>query len=267
MTFAELTSVERVDSDSFVVTIDPSSWIIRGPNGGYLAALIVRAIEARVADLDGPARPMRSLTLHYPAAPVAGPATITTRIVRAGRSLSTIAADLAQDGKVMVTALAACSPPWGGPTWADERMPDVPSPEAVPLTDRKLALPYMEWWQQRHALGSGVFSNGAVAETGGWLALDDGGATPTDAAVVAAMADAWPPAIFVRGAEPSAVPTVDLTVHFRVTLPTPLLPPGSPALVRFTTKTAAEGFIEEDGHIWSPDGTLIAHSRQLAVIF
>ena len=38
------------------------------------------------------------------------------------------------------------------------------------------------------------------------------------------------------------------------------------ALVRFWTRVSTHGFIEEDGEIWAPDGTLIAQSRQLALL-
>ncbi|MDQ4064982.1 MAG: thioesterase family protein, partial [Actinomycetota bacterium] len=58
------------------------------------------------------------------------------------------------------------------------------------------------------------------------------------------------------------VPTVDLTVHFRATLPRDY----DWILGRFETKRAAEGFFEEDGEMWARDGTLLAQSRQLALI-
>ncbi len=35
--------------------------------------------------------------------------------------------------------------------------------------------------------------------------------------------------------------------------------------VRFTATTLHEGFLEEDGELWTPDGILVAQSRQLAV--
>jgi acyl-CoA thioesterase len=36
-------------------------------------------------------------------------------------------------------------------------------------------------------------------------------------------------------------------------------------LSRFTSNLAADGFWEEDGVIWAPDGTVLAQSRQLAL--
>ena len=66
---------------------------------------------------------------------------------------------------------------------------------------------------------------------------------------------------------PSAAPTIDLTVHFRAPEAVLALDPGAPVLARFTSSTSAGGFFEEDGAMWSPDGTLLAQSRQLALLF
>ncbi|MEY2450681.1 MAG: hypothetical protein QOD92_255, partial [Acidimicrobiaceae bacterium] len=73
--FGALTAVSRDDTDRFSLDIDPTSFIARGPNGGYIAAVLLRALLTRITDLDGgvEARPPRSLTVHYPAPPKVGP--------------------------------------------------------------------------------------------------------------------------------------------------------------------------------------------------
>jgi acyl-CoA thioesterase len=267
-TFTDITAVTRVDESTFTADIDGSSFIVRGPNGGYLAALLVRALEARVTDLDGPSRAARSLTIHYPAAPSAGPSTITTEVIRVGRSLVTIEARLIQDGKPMAVAIAAFSPPWPAIDWSDAAPPDPPRWDAVPAPpEQPNPLPYFVHWDRRHTLGPVHFvASSPNAETGGWIRLTDG--SPMDAAAIAAVTDAWPPAVFVRSDIPSPqpVPTVDLTVHFRNAFPTPDVGPGDPVFVRFRTHTARDGFIEEDGEVWSESGQLLAQSRQLAIL-
>ena len=75
-----------------------------GPNGGYLAAIILQAMTAQVAD---PARPVRSITLHYLRAPQVGPLSIEVSVERAGRTLSTLSARLLQDDRLRILALAA----------------------------------------------------------------------------------------------------------------------------------------------------------------
>ncbi len=262
--FRDFTAVTRQDRDRFACVIDPRSWIVRGPNGGYLAALVLRALTERLGDEPGgDERAPRSLTLHYPAAPVEGPAEVRTRLLRAGRSLATMSAELVQDGSLMVTALAAFSTPWAAPAWDDMPAPVAPPVDAAFPVERALPLPYLEWWDQRLCLGLPLHGRGERAETGGWLALRDGAAF--GAAEVAAATDAWPPAAFTRLEGPSAVPTVDLTIHFRRSL-LPGADVSGPLLVRFSSRVAHEGFMDEDGEIWGPDGRLLAQSRQLAVL-
>ncbi len=85
------------------------------------------------------------------------------------------------------------------------------------------------------------------------------------APAVAALMDAWTPPVYARAGQPLRVPTVDLTVHFRTSLPLPDAKPDDFLLAIFRTNAAAEGFLEEDGEVWSSDGRLVAQSRQLAV--
>ena len=75
------------------------------------------------------------------------------------------------------------------------------------------------------------------------------------------MADGYYPAIWPRLTELLPAPTIDLTIHFRAPLPY-----SGPVLARFTSRLARDGYFEEDGELWSPDGTLVAQSRQLALL-
>ena len=42
--------------------------------------------------------------------------------------------------------------------------------------------------------------------------------------------------------------------------------PSDHVLGRFSSRLAVAGVWEEDGELWSPDGELIAQSRQLALV-
>jgi len=90
--------------------------------------------------------------------------------------------------------------------------------------------------------------------------------TPLDAPAAAFLLDALWPAVYARLDRPAGAPTVDITMHFRRSLPLPSSAPGAWALGRFTTRLLAEGFFEEDGELWSEDGLLLAQSRQLALL-
>jgi acyl-CoA thioesterase len=264
--FSALTAVARDDADTFSLDVDPSSFIARGPNGGYIAAVLLRALLVRVGDLDGSGVPRapRSLTVHYPAPPTTGPAVITTEIIRAGRSLVTGAARLTQQGKPMATALAAFSPAWPGAAWNDRLPPDAPPADTLTYGGiERPPLPFLDYWDHRFTKGRVVDPSGP-AETQGWIRLAE--PETIDGPVVAAMTDAFPPAVFTRSAGPTPVPTVDLTVHFRAGLPLAGLEADDFVLGHFRTHTVAEGFLEEDGELWTNGGVLLAQSRQLAIM-
>ena len=143
-------------------------------------------------------------------------------------------------------------------------MPDVPPPEdCEPMPQPPFPIPLRDNFETRHAMGRRPFStDGPTGEavTGGWIRLKD--PVPIGAEYLVQVADAWIPAAFGVMTERVGLPTVDLTVHFRQAAQgeDPWL------FVRFRTRLAAEGYLEEDGQIWDRSGRLLAQSRQLAVI-
>lgn len=256
-------AVEPLGDGSYGVVIDDGWWIHRGPNGGYVAALLVRALEAEVADRE---RMVRSMTTHYLRPPAEGPAQIDVVVQRQGRTLSTVIAELSQHGRVLAVATAAMATERRGtPDFDELRAPEAPDPKTILERDPAVVgappqIPMSARYHQRHVIGTPPFVAGPEAHTGGWLRQSDEGAV--DVAALVAYADAWSPAIFSLGAF-VPVPTIDLTVHVRRD------PAGfdtSWCLVRFRSRVAAGGFVEEDGEIWSRTGVLLAQSRQLAVM-
>jgi hypothetical protein len=65
---------------------------------------------------------------------------------------------------------------------------------------------------------------------------------------------------------PVAVPTLELTVHFRDAGRLATLSEDAWFACTFRAELAQEGFMGEDGLIWAADGRLVAACRQLAVL-
>lgn len=259
------TAVEALGAGRYAARVDPGWWIERGPNGGYIAALVLRAMST---ELDDPGRPARSLTLHYLRPPREGDAELVVTIERAGRTLTNLSARFEQDGRLLALALAAFADARPGPEFLDSPMPAVPpAEEVVPLPEPPVTIPMRARYESRFAVGPLPFSGSADAESGGWIRLAPDEVDQdevVDQHLLAAFTDAWIPAVFSKVVGRLGVPTVDLTIHFRA--PGLVVPADEWVLTRFRTRAAAEGFLEEDGEIWSPDGRLLAQSRQLAVV-
>lgn len=245
------TALEPLGDGRFRAVVAEHWSIGGGPNGGFLAAVATRAMETVTG------RPPRSLTLHYLEAPRHGPIEVLATVEREGRSTSFVSLRMSgSDGRPLVLGLGVASE-WreGHPEWREAEMPDVPGPaEARPVDPQRTNVPaFMSNYDMRIALHDG--------RTGGWMRT----AAPraADAALLAALTDAWVPVAFLRAGMGVRVPTIDLTIHWRAPAPAGEHPF---VLGMFTTRTAAGGVWEEDGELWSEEGTLLAQSRQLAII-
>jgi acyl-CoA thioesterase len=227
----------------------------RGPHGGYVMALLAGAMERAV---DGPARQARSLTTHFLRPPRLGPVHVETTIERAGRSMTTVTARMEQDGRPIALALGAFSGAYDAPELGEVPMPAVapPEPTADPLPG---APPFARRLALQPRFGDLPLSGSDKDMVGGWIDLPEAGAL--GGAALCVLADGYYPAIWPRLTEFHAAPTIDLTVHVRAPLPV-----AGPLLARFTSRLARDGFFEEDGELWTRDGTLVAQSRQLALL-
>ena len=235
----------------------PEHWFVaRGPNGGYLAAVAARAAEAATG------RPLRSLALHFVAAPAVGPLDVAATVERAGRTYSAVSVRIEQEGAPMTLALATLGElPEDGAAWDTAQAPDVASAAELDAVDPDL--PGVPVFMRNYDMRWAAPADAAPGSVG---RLRTRAPRTLDGPLVAAMTDAWAPAAFAAIGGFGFAPTLDLTIHIRRPLPPAGMAPGDHVLCRFVTRLAVAGVWEEDGELWTPAGELIAQSRQLALI-
>lgn len=259
------TAVTPLQDGTFAATIAPGWRAGRGPHGGYLAAILLRAL---IAAIDDPQRTPRSLTIHYAASPELGPLEIHASVERAGRSLSTLSARMEQNGRVIALALAAFSVPWQAPGANELPMPELGEPDAERRSTPGLFKGAPEFTKQivlQPRVGAIPFAgSGAPMRVGGWTGLPE--PRPVDALALALFCDAWFPPSFIALESPAVSPTIDLTIHFRQPISACDCDPATLCLGVFETRLLHDGLFEEDGVIWAPDGAVLAQSRQLGII-
>jgi len=267
--FDRAVAVTPAGGGRYDAVVDPGWSAPMGPNGGYLAALATRAFEAEL-DPQGERR-LRSLTCHFLRRPAEAPIELHVEATRSGRRLAFGRLSGRQEGREVLSALAAFAVP-GLPdvaTWTPP-LPDVDPPPAggdgwAPWDERMPAL--LQRVRIAPRMGTGLFSGRGVAPdtapvTGGWMQLAE--PRGLDPALVALYTDVWWPPALEPLSEPAGAPTVDLTIHFRADLPREGIA-DQPVLGRYVSNAAAGGMVEEDGAVWAADGTLLAQSRQLAL--
>jgi acyl-CoA thioesterase len=258
------TAITALGDGIYAARIDRGWWIERGPNGGFVAALVLRALGATAASVvEGPPRPPRSLTVHYLSPPREGAVRLETEVERNGRQITFVSGRLRQDDRLLAIAQAAFSAPIPGAAAFDDTVPpSPPAPEelaAVDLGDGP-AIPMRDRYEMRWVVGAPPPARIERAEAGGWIRLAE--PQRADHLLLTVLTDAWMPPLFSRLGLRVGVPTIDLTIHFR----TADVPDVDWFFVRFSSRFATEGFVEEDGEVWSRDGHLLAQSRQLAAV-
>jgi acyl-CoA thioesterase len=261
--FEQDTAAERVGEGRYSINLSDRWWIGRGPNGGYVAALVLRAMTAEVETRPSTdPRPARSLTVHFLRPPETGRAEVEVTVEHAGHLTCFLSSRLIQDGEVKAKAMAVFSGERDGPAFDTSKMPDAPAPEELEEMDTEQA-PVAVFGRYRAKFIKGIPGEaGEKAETMGWIRLRD--EQPVDPVLAAAVLDVWYPAPFVAFEKLPFAPTLEYTVHFPRTIPEPGPPDWN--LIRLFSEEGVEGHFSEDAELWSRDGKLLAKARQMALL-
>ena len=248
----------------YQVSISDTWNVVIGPNGGYIAAIILNGMKAELGDIQ-----TRSVTYHFLSASVPGAAELKVTLEKKGRSLSTCSARLTQGERTIAMALATFAPARSEFGFQDFAPPDVAPADAIEPSKRMSPnlvghVPFRDHYDQRLAIGPTPPDLGQDGKVGGWTRFKEH--RHFDDLAVVAILDSWFPGLNVRPTPgPMHAPTVDHTVHFLQSVPLSEMQLDDFLLVEFTTSVANEGYLIENGKIWSPTGLLIAESQQLAV--
>lgn len=235
-------------------------------HGGYVGALLLRALAAT---LEHPTYEPRSLSIHYarPAAP--GPVKLQIAIERSGRRLDTISGRMEQNGSLVALALGVFAPTLVAQEISELQMPDVPPPNAARAfepPELSMGPAFMRQLVVQFRIGAAPFtSSEAPMELGAWLGLAE--PRPLDALALTVLTDALFPPVFIRFAQPTEAATINHIIYFRTHLPH--VAEADPAKLYFglfRSTVVHEGFVEEDGVIWAPEGTVLCQSRQLTML-
>ncbi len=248
--------------NTFEVQISDSWQINVGPNGGYIAAILLNAIKTGIPGLS-----TRSFTCHFLSPSVAGPAQLELNVEKLGRTVSSATVRLCQKDKTIAVAIASMANARPQLQFNDIQMPQVAAPEATPENLRMkkgmaLHAPFRDKYEQRIAIGP-LFPNVQdKAQVGGWVRFKQQRAF--DELALLAISDSWYPSLMARVSDEVHAPTIDHTVHF--VGPTTDEVNDEFVLVMFETQNASDGFLIEDGYIWNQAGELLLRSQQLAII-
>jgi acyl-CoA thioesterase len=245
------------DSDTAGVSALSGRWnALAGVNGGYMLAVCVRALGDVMPFPD----PL-AVSAFFLRPGTVGPADISAEVLRAGKTTAFGQTALSQSGREIVRATAAFSTlgSTGGPEFHGTKAPDLPPPEDCVAPDISMVpevsiarrveyrAPTLPGWV------TGSPSGTPLGEF--WMRFRDG--REPDVWSLPLFVDAAPPAVMELGVMST---TLELTVHVRAR------PAPGWLACRVSTKFLTGGYHEEDFEIWDSAGSLVAQSRQLALV-
>lgn len=266
LTFSQILAqlqLQRDGSSAHGAVHVPQGWTQgRALFGGLVGALVARAAERLVPEERG----LRSLLTSFVGPVQPGEAEARATLLRSGRAVAQVEAQLVQQGEVRCSALAS----FAADRASELRRPGPDAPSLPPVSDcfeqpylEGVTPPFTKHFATRWGLGQMPFSGSSQAELGGYCRFREEKG-PLTVAHVIALVDAWPPPTLpmLKAPAPSSSVTWMLDLV--------RAPHGTCdqwCSYRAEAKVVADGYAHADAALWAPDGRLLALGRQLVAVF
>jgi acyl-CoA thioesterase len=216
-------------------------------------------------------RPLRSIAVNFSGQCLAETnISFQESLLSHGKSISQINAQVLQNDRI-VTQVSAC--------YGIEREStiEVPSPNiALPKLGSHQRLNYIkgftpefvQHFEFEYCQGQFPFSNSEKNELAGWMRFKESGKSFTDSHLLA-LIDAWPPTVLQKLKTPA--PCASVSWNLEIVQPLALLknPLKSDTWLYYEAKIkqAHHGYAHTEASIYTPEGTLLALSRQLIAVY
>ncbi len=262
--FDRETQSQEAGNGSWAVQVS-DQWNISGnPNGGYLMAVVLRAMATLCPQPD----PL-TVTAHFCRPGLGGTSGIVRGdVVKLGRTISTVQGGLIQEGKQRLSVLAgfgklpkAAKVDEPAQRFLTVDRPQLPPPEEC--VDRAqlsqgVSLPILDNVEVRVPREYDFDGSLGRAATAGWIRFVD--RRPPDALSLVLFADAFAPSLFSKYGRVGWVPTLEMTIQVR------RQPVQGWVAATFVCDDLVDGTMIETGSLWDQDGNLVARSRQLGLL-
>jgi hypothetical protein len=255
--FDQDTALQPLDTHRFALKVSAGWSIDQIPNGGYLMALLARAMGECSDKQDTPI-----VTANFMARCRPGEAEIRVATLAASAQFTRLQAQLFQAGEEKIRA-------WGtftrlNGTCSLERYESGPPPVAA--REHCFAIPEMPGYTLFTPMDvridpacAGWMTGTGLADRSehrGWIRFKD--PRPFDTPALLLAADAFPPPVLASQGMVAWVPTIEFSVSIRRSAPDEWL------RGLFRTRFVSCGLLEEDGELWDAKDRLVAVCRQIA---
>ena len=267
--FQAALKLENLEDNVFLVNPDTNYFVGNTPHGGYLMAIMHKALTNVL-----PHSTAISSSVQYLDRIEAKPFKLEVDTFKTSRGSSSGIVQLKQDDKICTTFTGTCSDFEFMKGYDDLQKPlpkifkDKDKSDYVKMNYDKISKgftpafiqqleclihPDHAWWNREE--GSDNTDN--EARCSAFLEMEGG---IPDQFCLSFYSDILPPVVSNKYGALGWIPTITLTTHIRQ------LPSTSEVYVDFKASDINKGYFEQDCNIWDLDGNLVASSRQLTRI-